>query len=72
MDKIESIEWQDLVPRQRTGHCLWIHTSIVQEVLIRRYQVTKVFSAWWSFASASSARSPCYFWSFRKLDTVLP
>ena len=24
-DKIESIEWQDLVPRRRTGDCLWIH-----------------------------------------------
>ena len=24
-DMIESIEWQDLVPRQRTGDCLWIH-----------------------------------------------
>ena len=24
-DKIESIEWQDLAPRQRTGDRLWIH-----------------------------------------------
>ena len=24
-DKIESIEWQDVVTRQRTGDCLWIH-----------------------------------------------
>ena len=24
-DKIESIEWQDLVPRQRTGDCSVIH-----------------------------------------------
>ena len=24
-DKIESIEWQDLVPRQRTGDCFEIH-----------------------------------------------
>ena len=24
-DKTESIEWQDLVPRQRTSDCLWIH-----------------------------------------------
>ena len=24
-DKIESTEWQDLVPRRRTGDCLWIH-----------------------------------------------
>ena len=25
MDKIASIEWQDLVPRQRIGGCLLIH-----------------------------------------------
>ena len=24
-DKIESIEWQDLAPRQRTGDCLRMH-----------------------------------------------
>ena len=26
-DKIESVEWQDLAPRQRTGDCLQIHVA---------------------------------------------
>ena len=70
-DKIETIEWQDLVPRQRTDDCLWIHI-LVEDFGIRRYQVTKVFPTWWSFASVSSAKSPCYFGFVGKLDTVLP
>ena len=31
--------------------------------MISRYQVTKLFFSRWSFASASSARSPCHFGS---------
>ena len=69
-DKIETIEWQDLVPRQRTDDCLWIHI-LVEDFGIRRYQVTKVFPTWWSFASVPSAKSPCYFWFVGILSPLL-
>ena len=58
-DKLESIGWQDLAPRQRTGDCSVIH----QDFVICRYRVTKLFCSRYCFASASSAESPCNFGS---------
>ena len=37
-------------------------TSLIENFVICRYQVTKLFCTKWSFASSSSARSPRYFW----------
>ena len=57
-------------------------TSLVEDFVIGRYQVTKLFCTRWSFASTFSARSPCYlgsqadiaisvFWEVSK-NTLLP
>ena len=63
-DKLESSEWQDLVPRLRIGDCFEIHApSLVEDFVIFCYQVTKFFCSRYCFASASSARSPCHFGS---------
>ena len=57
-------------------------TSFVENLMICRYQVTKLFCSRWSFASASSARGFCYLgsqasvaiWVLREVskNTVLP
>ena len=57
-DKIESIEWQDLVPRQRTV-IVPRFTLLIEDLVISRYQVTQLFCSRYCFASASSAKSPC-------------
>ena len=52
-DKIESIELQDRVPRQRIGDCLSRFTLLVVDFVISRYQVTDF--------SARSTASPVRF-----------
>ena len=54
-------------------------TSLIEDFVIRRYQVTKLFCVKWSFDNASSARGLSYFgrhrnfWSFGKWkNAVLP
>ena len=81
-DKTESIEWQDLTPRQRIGDCS--ETQLPHSGFCDLFsQVTKLFCAWnRCFASALSARGPCHlgpqayiaisvFWEV-SLNTVLP
>ena len=56
-DKTESIEWQGLVPRLRTGDCFEIHLPHwgLCDLLLSSHQT---FCSRYCFASASSARSP--------------
>ena len=61
-DKIVSIEWRDLVPRQRIGDCSGI-TSFVEDFVIRCHHVTKLFCSWNRSLVASSARNLCNFGS---------
>ena len=54
-DKTESIEWQDLVPRQRND-CFVGH-FLIENFVISCNQVSELFCWRYCFASASSARS---------------
>ena len=55
----ESIEWRDLV-HDSVPVIVSGFTSLIEDFVIRCYQVTKLFCSKYCFARASSVRSPCY------------
>ena len=61
-DKIVSIEWRDLVPRQHIDDCSEF-TSSVEDFVIRCYHVTKLFCSSKRSLIASFAENPRIFGS---------
>ena len=58
-EKIESIEWQDLVPLLRIGDCFGF-TTFTENFVICCNEITKIFCTKYGSASASSARGACH------------
>ena len=51
----------NLVPQRRIDDCCAIHTSFMENIVIRSYQITNIFRSGHDCTSTSSARSSRYF-----------